>query len=254
MAIFSANIELLYTDHDKFEDRIAAAAADGFKYVEMWMTSLQDVNSLAAAAKSNGVEFSSCLAEPRFSFNMPGIDMNVFFDGLKDSIKAAQTIGSPRIVLGSGMGFPGKKRPAQLDTLAEAFIEADKVAKSEGIELVLEPINTRYDHPGALLDRTSEAVYIVDKVASDNFKILYDIYHSAMEHEDVLWILKNYKNQIGYVQLADTNGRHEPGTGDIDWKTVIPAVDAMGYTGPIGLEFYPSKNTTEAIQYILSLG
>lgn len=108
MATFSANIELLYTEHEKFEDRIAAAAADGFKYVEMWMTSLQDVNSLAAAAKSNGVEFSSCLAEPRFSFNMPGVDMNVFFDGLKDSIKAAQTIGSPRIVLGSGMGFPGK--------------------------------------------------------------------------------------------------------------------------------------------------
>lgn len=253
MAIYSANIELLYTQHEKFTDRIEAAAADGFKYVEMWMTSVQDVNELAAAAKANGIEFSSCLAEPRFSFNMPGVNLNDFFEGLKTSIANAHVIGSPRIVLGSGMGFPGKKRPAQLDTLAEVFIDADKIAVAEGMQLVLEPINTRHDHPGALLDRTSEAVYVADKVNSSNFKILYDIYHSAMEGENVLDALKNFKHQIGYVQLADTNGRHEPGTGDIDWKAVIPAVAAIGYNGPIGLEFYPSKDTTEAIEYIRSL-
>ncbi len=253
MAIYSANIELLYTQHEKFTDRIEAAAADGFKYVEMWMWSLQNMPELAAAAKANGIEFSSVLAEPRFSFNMPGVDLNVFFDGLRDSIKQAQIVGSPRIVLGSGMGFPGKKRPAQLDTLAEVFIDANKIAVEEGMQLVLEPINTRHDHPGALLDRTSEAVYVADKVNSSNFKILYDIYHSAMEGEDVVHALNSFKHQIGYVQLADTNGRHEPGTGDIDWKSVIPAVAAVGYSGPIGLEFYPSKDTTEAIEYISSL-
>jgi hydroxypyruvate isomerase len=185
---------------------------------------------------------------------MPGVDLKVFFDGLRDSIKQAQIVGSPRIVLGSGMGFPGKKRPAQLDTLAEVFIDADKIAVEEGMQLVLEPINTRHDHPGALLDRTMEAVQIADKVNSSNFKILYDIYHSSMEGENVLDIMKQAKHQIGYVQLADTNGRHEPGTGTIDWSTVIPAVSSIaGYTGPIGLEFYPSKDTTEAIEFIRSL-
>lgn len=254
MAIYSANIELLYTQHEKFTDRIEAAAVDGFKHVEMWMWSLQNMPELAAAAKANGIQFTSVLAEPRFSFNMPGVDLKVFFDGLRDSIKQAQIVDSPRIVLGSGMGFPGKKRPAQLDTLAEVFIDADKIAVEEGMQLVLEPINTRHDHPGALLDRTMEAVQIADKVNSSNFKILYDIYHSAMEGENVLDIMKQAKHQIGYVQLADTNGRHEPGTGTIDWATVIPAVSSVaGYTGPIGLEFYPSKDTTEAIKYICTL-
>ena len=254
MAIYSANIELLYTQHEKFEDRIRAAAADGFKYVEMWMSSLQDVASLAAVAKEVGVQFSSCLAEPRFTFNQPGpVDLNVFYDGLKQSIVNAKVLGSPRVVLGSGMGFPGRKRAPSLDVLVEAFKEACNIAAEHDIQLVLEPVNTRVDHPGALLDRTADGVYIAKKLNHPNFKLLYDIYHSSVEGEDVLSILKNDIDWIGYIQLADTNGRHEPGTGDIDWATVIPAVAAIGYTGPIGLEFYPSKDTTEAIQYIRSL-
>ena len=251
MTTFAANIELLYTEHEKFEDRIAAAAADGFKFVEMWMSSLQDVHSLASAAKQHGIQFSSVLAEPRFSFTMPGVDLNVFFDGLKSSIENAKTLGSPRLVVGSGMGFPGKKRPAQLDTLAEVFTDAAKIAEEAGIELVLEPVNTRHDHPGALLDRTEEAIYIAQKVASPNFKILYDIYHSSVEGENVIEMLTKHKNLIGYVQLADAPGRGEPGSGKIDWKPIMAAVDA-NYQGVVGLEYYPTQDTSKSIEYIKS--
>ena len=253
MLTYAPNIELLYTQHTDYADRIRAAAADGFTSVEMWMTSTQDLVALSAAAKEVGVRISSVLAEPRFTFTMPGVDLNVFFDGLRESIARAKVLGAPRVVLGSGMGFPGKKRPAQLDELIKVFKDAAVIAEAEGIELVLEPVNTRVDHPGALLDRTEEAIYIAKGVGSPNFKILYDIYHSSVEGEDVVAMLRNHSNLIGYIQLADTPGRGEPGSGKIDWKPVLAAVAASGYQEVIGLEYYPTKDTTESLTYIRSV-
>ena len=126
-----------------------------------------------------------------------------------------------------------------------------KIAEEAGIELVLEPVNTRHDHPGALLDRTEEAIYIAQKVASPNFKILYDIYHSSVEGENVVEMLTKHKNLIGYVQLADAPGRGEPGSGKIDWKPIMAAV-AANYPGVVGLEYYPTQDTSKSIEYIKS--
>jgi hydroxypyruvate isomerase len=254
MTTYAPNIEILYTQHADFADRIRAAAADGFTAVEMWMTSPHDLSALAAAAAETGVRISSVIAEPRFTFTMPGADFNVFFDGLRDSISRAKTLGAPRVVLGSGMGFPGKKRQQQLDELVAVFKDAAAIAEAEGIQLVLEPVNTRVDHPGALLDRTAEAIYIAQNVASPNFKVLYDIYHSSVEGEDVLGILREHSDLIGYIQLADAPGRGEPGSGKIDWKPILAAVDASGYSEVVGLEYYPTKDTTESLAYLRSLG
>lgn len=253
MTNFAANIELLYTQHADYAERIRAAAADGFDAVEMWMTSMHDVSALADAAAAAGVRITSVLAEPRFSFTMPGVDMNVFFEGLKQSIANAKILGSPRVVLGSGMGFPGKKRQAQLDELAAIFKQAVEIAEANGIQLVLEPVNTRVDHPGALLDRTDEAAYIARQVASPNFKILYDIYHSSVEGESPVDQLSKNADVIGYIQLADAPGRGEPGSGKIDWKPILAAVDASGYTEAVGLEYYPTKDTTESLAYLRSI-
>lgn len=253
MVAYSANIDLLFKEFETTEQRIEAAAKAGFHHVEMWMTSHLDLASVKAVADANGVQITSILAEPRFSFTMPGVDMNVFFDGLRESIKRAKALGAPRIVLGSGMGFPGKKRQQNLDELVVVFKEAAKIAEAENIQLVLEPVNTRVDHPGALLDRTAEAIYIADQVASPNFKILYDIYHSVVEGENPLEILANNISSIGYLQLADTPGRGEPGSGKIDWKPILAAVEASGYRDQIGLEYYPTKETVASLEYLRSL-
>ena len=253
MATFAPNIELLYTEHASFADRIRAAAADGFNAVEMWMTSMHNLDELVAAANESGVRITSTLAEPRFSFTMPGVDLNVFFEGLAGSIERAQKLGCPRVVLGSGMGFPGKKRQAQLDELVTVFRQAAAMATDADIELVLEPVNTRVDHPGALLDRTAEAAYIARQVASPNFKVLYDIYHSVVEGEDPAQQLKENSDVIGYIQLADAPGRGEPGSGKIEWKPVLAAVDASGYSEVVGLEYYPTKQTTDSLTYLRSL-
>ena len=121
----SPNIELLFTEAGPDPAaRVRAAAAAGFDAVEIWGTLDKDVNSLAKALSDNGVTLTSVLAEPRTNFTLPGTDLGPFFDGLERGVENARLLGAPRIVLGSGVGFPGAKRPKNLDRLVEAFSQA----------------------------------------------------------------------------------------------------------------------------------
>ena len=115
---------------------------------------------------------------------------------------------------------------------------------------MLVPVNVRVDHPGSLLDRTSEGVYVARGVDSPFFGVLYDMYHSTVEGEDVAAELANAGDLIRYVQVADAPGRGEPGTGAIDWPEYLGLLRASGYEGPIGLEYYPTTASAESVKLI----
>ena len=121
------------------------------------------------------------------------------------------------------------------------------------MSLVLEPVNMRVDHPGSLLDRTAEAVYVARGVDSPDFGVLYDLYHSITEGEDIAVELANAGGTVHYVQLADAPGRAEPGTGAIDWGARLGQLRAIGYDGPIGLEYYPTLDSTESTRAIAAI-
>ena len=248
------NIDLLFTeagpDHG---DRVRAAAAAGFDAVEMWGTSDKDVESLAKALAETGVTLTALLAEPRTNFTLPGADLGPFFDGLDRGVEHARLLGCPRIVLGSGVGFPGAKRPQQLDRLVEVFSQAVERTQGSGVMLVLEPVNTRVDHPGALLDRTADAVTVARGVDAESFGILYDAYHSITEGEDPATELANAAGLVQYVQIADVPGRGEPGSGDVDWPALLAVLQASGYHGPIGLEYYPTVDSAASVAQIRSI-
>ena len=103
------------------------------------------------------------------------------------------------------------------------------------------------DHPGSLLDRTAEGVYVARGVDSPYFGVLYDIYHSAVEGEDIETELTNAGSLIKYVQLADAPGRGEPGSGSSDLVGFVQALTASGYAGPVALEFTPSTTTARSL-------
>lgn len=250
----SPNIELLFTEAgDNYADRIGAAADAGFDTVEMWGTLSQDVDVLAKALADTGVSLTSMLAEPRTNFTLPGTDLTAFFDGLVRGVENARRLGCPRIVVGSGIGFPGAKRPRNLEILIDVFSQAvDRTAGSD-VKLVLEPVNTRVDHPGALLDRTADAVTVARAVNSDNFGILYDLYHSITEGEDPATELANAAGLVDYVQIADAPGRGQPGSGVIDWAHQLSVLRRAGYPGPIGLEYFPTVESAESLVAIRAI-
>ncbi|MFF0267013.1 TIM barrel protein [Kribbella sp. NPDC004536] len=254
MFTLAPNIDLLFTEAgDSAADRVRAAAAAGFDAVEMWGPTGKDIAALRDALAETGVQLTAQLAEPRTQFMIPPKDHTLFYKGLDDGVEVARQLGCPRIVLGSGTGFGGRKRQDQLDELVEIFTKADAQIAGSGITLVLEAVNIRVDHPGALLDRTAEAAYIARGVGSPTFGILYDLYHSTVEGEDVTSELSQARDVIRYVQIADAPGRGEPGSGAIDWPARLAELRGSGYDGPIGLEYYPTTPTVESVQLIRSL-
>ena len=251
----SANIELLFNEAGPdYADRVRAAAAAGFDAVEMWGTFEKDLDSLGAALRETGVALTSVLAEPRTNFTLPWeTDRTPFLDGLARGVDNARLLGSPRIVVGSGIGFPGMKRVQNLQKLIDAYgLAVERIAGS-GVTMILEPVNSRVDHPGTLIDRTADAVTVAEAVNDDSFKILYDLYHSVTEGEDPATELATAGELIGYVQFADVVGRGEPGSGTIDWPAALKTLDAAGYVGPIGLEYIPTQATAESVRYIRSV-
>jgi len=247
------NIDLLFTEAGEAHDRVRAAAAAGFDAVEMWGPSTKDVPALAEVLAETGVQLTAQLAEPRMQFMIPPKNHDPFYAGLDAGVEAAHQLGCPRIVVGSGTGFGGRKRQDQLDELIEIFTKGVAHIAGSGITLVLEPVNIRVDHPGALLDRTAEAAYIARGVDSPDFGVLYDLYHSTVEGEDVAAELANAGSVIKYVQLADAPGRGEPGTGSIDWPARLADLRAAGYVGPIGLEYYPQTASADSVRFIQQL-
>lgn len=246
----SPNIELLFTEAGAHPDRVRAAAAAGFDAVEMWGTSSVDVDALATALEETGVSLTSVLAEPRTNFALPWENLDPFFDGLASGVESAQRLGCPRIVLGSGVGFPGQKRVQNLERLVEIFSQAVERTRGSGVKLILEPVNTRVDHPGALTDRTADAVTVARGVDSESFGILYDMYHSITEGEEPASELANAAGLVDYVQIADVPGRGEPGSGDVDWAAQLEVLRASGYAGPLGLEYFPTISSAESVKQI----
>jgi hydroxypyruvate isomerase len=247
------NIELLFTEAGQHPERVRAAAVAGFDAVEMWGTSTVDVDALGAALDETGVSLTSVIAEPRTNFALPWETLDAFFEGLDRGIEHAQQLGCPRIVLGSGVGFPGQKRVQNLARLVEVFSQAVERTKGSGVKLILEPVNTRVDHPGALTDRTVDAVTVARGVDSESFGILYDMYHSITEGEDPATELNNAAGLVDYVQIADVPGRGEPGSGGLDWAVQLAVLRASGYAGTIGLEYFPTVSSVDSVRQIRSI-
>ena len=251
----SANVELLFTEAGPdYADRVRAAAAAGFDAVEIWTTFDKDLDTLGAALRDCGVTLTSILAEPRTNFTLPwDTDRTAFLDGLARGVDNARLLGSSRIVVGSGIGFPGMKRVQNLQKLIDAYGLAVERIRGSGVTMVLEPVNSRVDHPGTLIDRTADAVTVAEAVDDDSFKILYDLYHSVTEGEDPAVELARAGSLIGYVQFADVVGRGEPGSGSIDWRSALATLRTAGYAGPIGLEYVPTHPSAESVEFIRSV-
>jgi hydroxypyruvate isomerase len=249
----SANVDLLFTEAGDVPDRIRAAAEAGFDGVEMWTTSDRDVAAIASAARDHDVQITSILAEPRTNITFPETDIGVYYDGVAATVERAHALGCDRVAVSGGTGHVRTKRAEQLRRLADVYGEIVARTEGSGVTFMIEAFNVKVDHPGALLDNTADAASVVRMVGSDRFDLLYDLYHSIAQGEDPAVQLRDFGDVIGYLQIADVPGRGEPGSGAIDWSATLGIVAASGFEGRIGLEFYPTRPTHDAIRHILDV-
>jgi hydroxypyruvate isomerase len=169
---------------------------------------------------------------------------------LPESCALAKELGSRSLIILAGDHLAGVPDGDQRQALTDALVQAAEIAASYGVTLVLEPLNTRVDHPGYFLDSTDEALAIIGDVSSTHLRLLYDVYHSFTMGEDVAAVVARAGPLIGYVHVADAPGRHEPGTGLIDWQLVLDALARCDYDGPIGLEYMPTVDSGESLRLI----
>ena len=253
---FELSVNLEYMFHEageRLEDRMAAAAKAGFRKVEIFTTGNRDVPSLKAALAETGCELLATVTDPRIALVMAD-QHDRFREMFAQAGAEAAELGATNIVVPSGIAVPYMKRPPQLDIVAGAIASVVPVAGAHGLTILLEPVNTRVDHPGVLFGMTEDAVAVIEKIGSPHIKLLYDVYHSITEREDPFEVLPKVAHLVGHIQIADAPGRGEPGTGQIDWPAMLKLIEGVGYTGALGLELTPStSDTAVALSHIRAL-
>ena len=251
MPKFSANLSMLFGEHD-FLDRFDAAAKAGFAAVEYIGPYDHPPETVAARLKKNGLT--------QALFNLPPGDwgkgergiavlpdrVDEFRRGVDTAVAYAKALGCPQVNCLAGIAPAGVDRAELENVFVENLKFAAKKLKDAGVRLLIEMINTR-DIPGFFLTNTKQALAIADRVGSDNLYLQYDIYHMQIMEGDLARTIEANLGRIAHIQLADNPGRHEPGTGEINYPFLYEHLDRIGYSGWVGAEYKPKAGTVEGL-------
>ena len=242
-----ACIEWLFkAEHEDFVARVAAAKALGVSAVEFHLWRDKPIDALVGALADNGVTVSSFCVDPRASLVDPAEHASVL-DALRDAIPIAKRLGGARMILASGFTRPGVSDAEQLEEAAKVLRTAAKMAEDSGTGVLLEPVHMVINGQPMFVRGIERGLDVVEAVGSPALTLLADVYHSAMSGERFAEALGARTHLVGHVQVADTEGRHEPGTGSIDWAGVMSVLRERGYAGDIGLEYLPTLATELSI-------
>ena len=254
MPRFAANLTMLFNEAD-FLDRFSAAANAGFEGVEYLFPYDYPADQLVDALSSNNlVQVLHNLPAGDWDAGDRGIAcdpsrIGEFRDGVGVAIEYAAALGCPQVNCLAGIVPRSVSAQAARDTFIENLKFAAPALEAAGIRLLIEPINT-IDIPGFLLTRTRDARSIISEVASPNLQIQHDIYHMQIMEGDLARTIEQNLDAIGHMQLADNPGRHEPGTGEINYPYLFDFIDGLGYEGWIGCEYIPKTTTQEGLGWL----
>jgi len=171
---------------------------------------------------------------------------------LERSIAIAQTLGCPGIICFSGNTVEGMGRGEQVQAIADGLRAAAPMAEEAGVNLNLELLNTKVDHPGYFNDSTAIGLEIVRRVGSPRVKLLYDIYHMQIMEGNLIATISEHIGHIGHFHAAGVPGRHDlDASQEINYHAVFEAIDRAGYQGFVGLEYWPKGEPVESLRRLL---
>lgn len=251
MPRLSVCIEMFWPDLP-FEERVKRAGALGLPAVEFWNHSNKNLPQMAEALAAARMAVAGFVCEPGFALTSP-LPVESHVQGLRQSAAAARTLNCSTLIVTTGNATAGESDEATRRRILRKLRLMVAAAEQEGITLVLEPLNPFLDHPGYWLTTMTQAADLLDEVDSPNLKILYDIYHQQMTEGKILLNLRQYAGRIGHIHVAGAPGRTNLLGGDLDYRAVFAAIDAVGYTGYVGLELRPAAHAEAALVEAMEL-
>ncbi len=251
---FAANLSMLYPDRP-FLDRFAAARAAGFAAVEFLFPYEFGYAALRQRLDEVGLQVvlfnifpGDMAAGERGFLSQPGRQAD-FRRTMEEALTYAQVLQSPRIHVMVGNRLPAVDYRVQFDTILENLAWATPLAAAAGVTLLVEPLNAT-DQPRYLIHSSADGMAIVEAVNHPNLRLQYDLYHAQMTEGNLLTTIKRLLPWIGHIQISDVPGRHEPGSGEINYPAVFATLEAIGYQGYIGLEYNPAGDTDQSLAWL----
>jgi len=251
---FAANLSMFYPDV-AFLDRFARAARAGFTAVEFLFPYDAGVEEVKSRLEDHGLKVVL------FNFHPGEIDKGEWgtlsHPGKRDyfkwsstsAIEAAQSLRCPRLHAMFGQRVEDYALEAQIECACENLAWAAPQAAQAGITLLIEALNPT-DFPRYALSRTAMALEVIRHVNIPNVKLQYDVYHAQMTEGNLIHTITSNFSDIRHIQIADVPGRHQPGTGEINYPAVFGALKGLGYDGFIGLEYRPLGDTDASLSWL----
>ena len=244
---FAVNCEMWWKKLP-FMDRIRETAKLGFPSIEFWPLAGKDIPAVAALCQELGIEiaqftawgFTPGMNEPK---NHDAVELAV-----REAVKAAKILKCKKACVVAGNDVPGMTQEEMHKHVITALKRVKPIAEDNDLMLILEPMNIRVDHQGHCLYGSAPAIKICQEVDSTHVKINWDLYHMHITEGDLCGHLREgmETKTIGYLQLADHPGRHEPGTGELHYNRVLKEAFDLGYRDFVGLECNPTEELIAA--------
>lgn len=255
MARYSACIEMLFTDLEPLE-RVRAARECGYEAVEFWHWHRWNIDEMKSCALPVALALASS-ADERVRDEFARIGMfkrespALFCELIHESLEALKPLGLGVLCVGPMQTIKDMPIEAQEENMIECLRAVRTIVEKYDTKLAIEPLNPM-DHAGCY-PATSEQAYRIVRAAGEGFGVLFDIYHQQITEGNLINNITAGIDVISHFHVADVPGRHEPGTGEINYAGVIKAIDLLGYMGYVGCEFMPTTDAVKASEYILSL-
>lgn len=254
MPRLAANLAYLFTEHPLIE-RFAAAAAAGFKAVELrFPYDDHPPPPVKAELDRHGLTMLGLNTRPASYFGtaaVPGQEQE-FAAAFEQALNYAVAIGGRAVHCLSG-AVPPAQRAAAEEAFVSNISRAADLALAKNIRILIEPIN-QIERPNYFLSYIEQAADLIARIGRPNVKVQYDFYHVQIMQGDLIRRFERHLPVIGHVQIAAVPSRHEPDEGEVNYPAIFDALDRLGYDGHVACEYFPRGRTEDGLAWARPYG
>ncbi len=257
MPKINANIQFMFNEYELL-DRYDAAARAGFNGVEIQAPYSEPIDAIQERLERNSLKhviINLAVADPVTGLNNLPLNpemVGLYQERVAQGVEYASGLGCIGVNTGIGPVPDDLAREVAYRTYIDNLRYAATELANVGVKALVEPINTR-DQPGFLIHNSAQGMRAIADATHPNVFLQYDFYHMQIMEGDLIETFRRLLPSIGHVQFADTPGRNEPGTGEINYSNVFKMLDEVGYEGWAGAEYSPSGRTEDSLDWLNSL-